>query len=362
MRMGAAEALGADSGRPERVKVAAAATGTIRILQPDPTFCPHADMPYFDISDDYTRWGDVCRILPILGAPKADDDPKLYATWKHLKHIAEKHGRSATAYRCPVGCDRIIGNSSPHCTMGNPKVPCQVGQPPSGSGGAGKRLGTVRMGASVSSPAPFPAHYLVNINRFDLVAKVIYAESFLETNGSPSDWARWVYVEHEREFNGFREGCHTPGSTAADAQLARHNWGPGGCVAKTTEADFVLAYGKTLRSIQKHGYREDAAPLAFDNTYTIANGAHRLSAVFALKCNGTVPAYRQTKVGGANLHFNPQWFQSKKWKIPMPVALSDALLLKYIRMLAEGQRCSIFNGRVPHALLLWPATYKVKNR
>ena len=50
---------------------------------------------------------------------------------------------------------------------------------------------------------------LITHLRFDLMPKLIYAESLL--SGAVSPWARYVYVEHERAFNGLKEFCYGRG-------------------------------------------------------------------------------------------------------------------------------------------------------
>ena len=49
---------------------------------------------------------------------------------------------------------------------------------------------------------------LTGFERFDLMPKLMYAETFIRSGlVEASAWARYCYVQHEKTFNGFHEAC-----------------------------------------------------------------------------------------------------------------------------------------------------------
>jgi len=96
---------------------------------------------------------------------------------------------------------------------------------------------------------------LLNTNRFDLMAKYIYAKNRLL--GVESDWATQLYDDHIRVFNGHHE-----------------NDGSG----KKTIFDFLKAFDLLLDGIKDNGFDESISLVPIDNQNVIIDGAHRLAA------------------------------------------------------------------------------------
>ena len=135
--------------------------------------------------------------------------------------------------------------------------------------------------ALVDSAGHVKTQSLVTTIRFDLMPKLIYAESFL--SGTVSTWARYVYVEHERAFNGLIERCYGRG--------LHKGWG---CKPKNGEAQFTAAFDKLIRSIRADGFRSPPhEPIhvmaSSGGRMCPVNGAHRVMASYALDKAGAIP-------------------------------------------------------------------------
>ena len=115
--------------------------------------------------------------------------------------------------------------------------------------------------------------------RYDLMPKLIYAESFLRSGlVEPSKWARFCYVQHEKAFNGFHEACEKRDSFHV------------GCRAKTTERDFVLSFNTLIRSLHATGFKVPPhAAIPINDAGGMYNGAHRVAAWLALNLSSVIP-------------------------------------------------------------------------
>lgn len=96
--------------------------------------------------------------------------------------------------------------------------------------------------------------------RFDLPAKVAFAEALLKGRGEA--WSEELYAAHIRAFNGFFE---------------HHE----GVLVKRSKDDFVESFRSVVRSIAEHGFRQDLDPVPVSSDGVPINGAHRVAACIA---------------------------------------------------------------------------------
>lgn len=104
----------------------------------------------------------------------------------------------------------------------------------------------------------FPPTTLLSKNRFDVIAKYIYARDRI--TGIHSEWAEAVYKEHLRAMNSFVE---------------RNN-------NKSDYDDFKNAFDDIIFSLQTDGYNPRKSLIPIGNDLTPINGAHRMGASIAL--------------------------------------------------------------------------------
>ena len=138
----------------------------------------------------------------------------------------------------------------------------------------------VRQGRGTAAVEMQDKQSLFTKDRFDLMPKLMYAESFL--SGAVSPWARYVYVEHERVLNGLKEDCH-----------GREGWE---CQPKIGAAAFTAAFDQVLLSIQVNGFRSSTRipihvilDVTRGNHTCIVDGDYHLVASYALDKNHAVP-------------------------------------------------------------------------
>jgi len=111
-----------------------------------------------------------------------------------------------------------------------------------------------RMGSSFICP-----------QRFDLVAKILYAE--LRKKGVSSSWGEEIYAAHIQAWNGFNED---PDLNAREPQKA-----------KTCKQDFIDNFNQILDSIEKDGFDKNRPGIPVGSEDGVAlNGAHRLVACY----------------------------------------------------------------------------------
>jgi len=98
---------------------------------------------------------------------------------------------------------------------------------------------------------------LLNKNRFDVVAKYIYAKSV--KNNLALNWSKLLYKEHIRALNSFHESSNN----------------------KKSFGDFLSSFNELVRSIEKNGFDENKSLLPVGDNLNPINGAHRLGASLA---------------------------------------------------------------------------------
>lgn len=121
------------------------------------------------------------------------------------------------------------------------------------------------------TPEIVPPQRLMHPQRFDLIAKYIYAQHYQKN--TRSSWPKELYREHIRAFNNFHESnppAHYLGGFIEQGK-------PKHCFA-----DFLTSYNNTLDSL-KQGYDLDKTPIpvAIRNDFILMNGAHRAASCMA---------------------------------------------------------------------------------
>lgn len=98
---------------------------------------------------------------------------------------------------------------------------------------------------------------LLGQRRFDLIFKYLYAKR-------PSEYHRYVYLEHIRAFNNFYEVNPSDGKP------------------KNAADDFINSFDTLIRSLRDKGYSEDKDAIPLGLNGEIQDGAHRLATCAAL--------------------------------------------------------------------------------
>jgi hypothetical protein len=102
-----------------------------------------------------------------------------------------------------------------------------------------------------------PAADLLTAERFDLLAKIVYAEHLLR--GVRSDFGERLYAEHIRVWNGFSESVP----------------------AKSGRSDFIDSYRALITTLKETGFSPQKSLVPIDRYGRILDGAHRVAAGIA---------------------------------------------------------------------------------
>ncbi len=161
---------------------------------------------------------------------------------------------------------------------------------------------------------------LLTRNRFDLMAKYIYAK--FRKSGIDSGWGLHVYYEHIRAFNNFQE----PGSEE-----------------KTGKDAFIAAFHNILESIKKEGFDEDTSIVPLLDENLILDGSHRT--VACLLYDKEVACLRvdiNPLVNRAVLEYSYSYFREKG----LANTCSDAMALEYCRLKSNTYVVTVFPSAV----------------
>lgn len=126
------------------------------------------------------------------------------------------------------------------------------------------------------------ARSLLSPQRFDVIAKIVYAKWRLR--GIDSDWPRRLYLAHIETFNGFVE--------------------PDGS-GKHGAARFLQDFDHLIDGIAMRGFDETLSRIPLATNGELVNGAHRLAACVA----AGVEAVVETKPGDAAYVYDHRWFE-----------------------------------------------------
>lgn len=158
---------------------------------------------------------------------------------------------------------------------------------------------------SASDVPRVPALSLLSPNRFDVIAKYIYAKWRLRN--PLADWPRRLYLDHIEVFNGFVE--------------------PDGS-GKHGQAGFLDAFNALIDSIAMDGFDERRSRLPVSATGELVNGAHRLAASLALGIEVAVA----TPQGATAYVYDYHWFQRRG----LTLHWADAIASEACRLLPSS--------------------------
>ncbi|MHA1941903.1 MAG: glycosyltransferase family 2 protein, partial [Candidatus Hodarchaeales archaeon] len=131
-------------------------------------------------------------------------------------------------------------------------------------------------------PDKTAALYL-NANRFDIAAKVLYADSIY--NKTNSKFAKELYLEHLKVWNNF------------------HEKNP----AKSSPEEFITSFHKTLDSIDQNGFnKSEAVPVILNSAI---NGAHRIASCIVLD---KTPETYEADISEGQYDCGYEYFKNKK--------------------------------------------------
>jgi UDP:flavonoid glycosyltransferase YjiC (YdhE family) len=151
---------------------------------------------------------------------------------------------------------------------------------------------------------------LLHPNRFDLLAKYIYAKH--RKVDAQRSWATKLYLDHIQVMNNFHE------------DLPR----------KCTPQDFLQAFDDLLDSVEAHGYDAAHPPVPVGNDLGLLNGAHRVAA--CLIYNQPVRYEIRDRPG---YDFSAAWFRRKSRHATKGLATqwADTMALEYCRLRPDAQ-------------------------
>ena len=119
---------------------------------------------------------------------------------------------------------------------------------------------------------------VLSFARFDHYVKWAYASHLVQSghllsHSKEPAFVTAVYLEHERAFNQFREGCaETSNDTCSSTSRKLVKEGP---------ADFIRSFRSLLASVAKNGQRPGPALPFCAATRNLCDGSHRLAAALA---------------------------------------------------------------------------------
>ena len=165
-------------------------------------------------------------------------------------------------------------------------------------------------------------YHLLTHNRFDLLAKIIYARH--RELGVDSPWAKDLYTAHLKVFNGFREPDGT-GKVGIDA--------------------FSTAFHQTLDSIRQRGFDNAESLIPVGRNNVILDGSHRIAACLLYNKELTgffcdTNAYEYDYNFFRNYTSHVATGLSSKW--------CDAMALEYCRLKENTYIVSVFPSAVGH--------------
>lgn len=153
--------------------------------------------------------------------------------------------------------------------------------------------------------------------RFDLMAKLVYAESYLSQRGM--EWATELYRKHIEAFSGGRES---------------------GNKEKRSVDDYVRSFNRLIDDLKRDGFSSSVSVIPVGRDDEIMDGAHRVSAAAAL--GSKVPIIRFPQLIAGNDHV---FFQ----KAMLSQNYLDHMAYKYITMHDDV-----------HCACIWPIASKVE--
>jgi hypothetical protein len=161
---------------------------------------------------------------------------------------------------------------------------------------------------------------LLSSNRFDLMAKYIYAR-FLDSQ-IDSNWGLRLYCEHIRAFNNFQE----PGS-----------------VEKMGQDVFIATFHSILKSIKENGFDEECSIIPVLDKNLILDGAHRTAAcVLYNKEVACLPVNLISSVDREDFKYNYSYFREKG----LSNLYSDAIALEYCKLKSNTYVVTVFPSAV----------------
>lgn len=155
------------------------------------------------------------------------------------------------------------------------------------------------------APAYCDPRHLLHHKRFDVMAKVLYAQH--RHWGLQCDWARRVYLTHLKFLNELFEACPR----------------------KRGAREFVEAFNALLDSIRQRGHESGASAVSVGVDGALLNGAHRLAA--CLLYDTPIWCERRDYPG---FDYSAAWFRRRTNQGPsgLPSACGDAMALEYSRL------------------------------
>jgi len=149
-----------------------------------------------------------------------------------------------------------------------------------------------------------------NINRFDLVAKYIYAYYYI--NNFKTEWHKEIYKEHIRAFSN---------NTLKEGDGKKH-----------TLDDYYVTFNRLISEIKKNGFNPKVSLLPIDDKLMIIDGAHRLSVSFLFSREVSTVKLKRTSV------YNYSYFI----KNGLSQDISDFIALNYCELNIKTKIVNIF--------------------
>ena len=170
---------------------------------------------------------------------------------------------------------------------------------------------TKALGYPLSPPNQVNPLDLLTANRFDVMAKYIFAK--YREKEINSEWHIQLYFEHLKVWNNFNE---------------KNRYGE---QKKRTEEEFLNSFDTLLDSFKKHGFNQELSKLWVDSKGNLINGSHRLAVCLFFNCTPSVEI-RPSNQGQINCSAEYCRNKTNFVKTGLSSSSLDAMALYYARL------------------------------
>ncbi|MGB8468155.1 MAG: hypothetical protein WCE21_04050 [Candidatus Babeliales bacterium] len=161
---------------------------------------------------------------------------------------------------------------------------------------------------------------LVHVNRFDVMAKYLYARH--RAWGVHDAWALEVYREHLAVWNNFIE--RVPAPHLPIAQCAQQY------IQKTGFKEFLDSFNALLDTVEKEGFNTQKSVIPVDENFVLMDGGHRTAAGLLYNIPLTCRRFFKVKADVASADYFRH--RTNFVKTGLRTEYLDAMALEYFRL------------------------------
>lgn len=159
---------------------------------------------------------------------------------------------------------------------------------------------------------------LFKSNRFDVAAKLIYAEFFMKKINS--SWGEEVYLQHLKVWNNFKETVEP---------------------TKNSKEKFINKFNEILLSMKELGF-DEKFPVLINDSKELSNGGHRLASSIYNSIDCEYVVEDREGYGQSDCYYH--YFANKKNFVPEGLSLEylDAMAIEYCKRKTNTFIVSVF--------------------